>query len=225
MKKNLMLIGGLLISTMIGSAATIQINQVCSSAGGTGAGPTATFGSISVVCGNFANANGGVQLGAGYTLLDAFIVFQNDYELGASGSATATFTWTNINANLAPPTSYTDTVTGGFNSETFTPSGSSLYDPLTTGSCATAPGVFTVIVSGGCASNPSAFLGASSTFVAANVSGHATGLQANGNIGVAAAIFYDYSTPPTGTPEPATLGLCGAALIGLGVIGRKRIRG
>jgi hypothetical protein len=225
MKKNLMLIGGLLISAMISSAATIQIGALCNTAGANQNGANPTIAATNVVCGNFANVNGGVQLGAGYTLLDAFVVFQNDYSLGASGSATATFTWSNINANLAPPTTYTDTVTGGFTSQTYTPSGSSIFDPLSSGSCSTAVGTFPTVVSGGCASNPSAFLGASSTFIAANVTGHATGLQANGDIGVAAYIFYDYSTPAAGTPEPATLGLCGAALIGLGIIGRKRIRG
>jgi len=226
MKKNLLLIGGLLISTMIGSAATIQIGAVCNTTGGTATGTSPSFSAISAVCGNFANVNGGAQLGAGFTLLDAFVVFQNDYSLGAGGSASATFTWTNINSNLTPPTTYTDTVTGGFTSSTYTPSGASLYDPLSgNGTCSTAVGTFTNVVTGGCANNPSAFLGASGTFIAANVSGTGSGLQSNGSVGVAAYVFYDYSTPVTGTPEPATLGLCGAALIGLGVIGRKRIRG
>jgi hypothetical protein len=224
MKKNLLLIGGLLVSSMIGSAATIQIGAACSATGGQAGGANPSFSAVSVMCGNFANVNGGVQLGAGYTLNDAFIVIQNDYSLGASGSATATFTWSNINANLAPPTTYTDTVTGGFTSATYTPSVSSLYDPLSNGACATAAGTFSNVVSGGCAANSAAFLGASSTFAAATVSGQGSGLQSNGSIGVAAYIFYDYSTPATGTPEPATLGLCGAALIGLGVLGRRRIR-
>jgi len=209
---------------MIGSAASIQIGATCTTTGGHATGTNPTFSAVSVVCGNFANVNGGVQLGAGYTLNDAFIVIQNDYSLGASGSATATFTWTNIDANLAPPTTYTDVVTGGFNSSTYVPSVTSIYDPLTTGSCSTAPGTFTNVISGGCASNPGAYLGAAGTFAAASVSGTGAGLQPNGNIGVAAYVFYDYSTPATGTPEPATLGLCGAALIGLGVMGRRRVR-
>jgi|SRR6185437_9285927 len=229
MKKNLLLIGGLLVSTMIGSAATIQIGALCNTTGGNATGSTPSFSAVSAVCGNFASVNGGTQLGAGFTLLDAFVVFQNDYSLGAGGGASATFTWTNINANLTPPTTYTDTVTGGFNSTTYTPSGSSVYDPLSgNGTCATTPGTFGASIpnpTGGCANNPTAFLGAASTFIAANVSGTGSGLQSNGGIGVAAYVFYDYQTPSTGTPEPATLGLCGAALIGLGVIGRKRIRG
>ncbi len=224
MKKSVLLIGGLLLSAMIASAATIQIGAACDATGGQATGSSPSFGPISVLCGNVANVNGGVQLGAGYTLIDAFVVFQNNYLLGAGSSASATFTWTSIDNDLAPPTSYTDTITGGFSSTTFSPSGASLYDPLSNGGCSTAAGTFPTVVSGGCASNPSAFLGASSTFTAANVSGSGSGLQLNGSIGVAAYVFYDYSTPATGAPEPATLGLCGAALIGLGIVGRKRIR-
>jgi hypothetical protein len=224
MKKSVLLIGGLLLSAMISGAATIQIGAACTEAGAVGNQANGdSFSNISVVCGNFANVNGGVQLGAGYTLLDAFVVFQNDYSLGAGSSATATFTWSNINTNLSGQGSYTDTVTGGFNSSTYTPSGTSVYDPLTGSGCSTTA-FNPTSVAGGCATTPSAFLGASSTFVAANVSGTGANLQSNGSIGVAAYVFYDYSTPATGTPEPATLGLCGAALIGLGVIGRKRIR-
>lgn len=225
MKKNLLVIGGLLVSSMISSAATVQIGALCDATGGKATGANPSFSAVSVVCGNFANVNGGVQLGAGYTLNDAFIVIQNDYSLGAAGSATATFTWTNIDSNLAPPTTYTDVVTGGFNSTTFVPSVNSIYDPLSSGTCSTAPGTFTNVISGGCASNPSAYLGASGTFTAASVAGTGSGLQNNGSIGVAAFVFYDYSTPATGTPEPATLGLCGAALIGFGVLGRRRVRG
>lgn len=225
MKKTVLLIGGLLVSAMISGAATVQIGESCTINGGLATGNSPSFSSANVICGNFADANGGTQLGAGYSLLDAFVVFQNSYQLGAGSSATATFTWSNIDSNLAPPTSYTDTVTGSFNAQTYTPSATSPYDPLTTGSCSTAAGTFSNVISGGCASNPSAYLGADTTFTAATVSGSGSGLQANGSIGAAAYIFYDYSTPSTGAPEPATLGLCGAALIGLGVFGRKRIRG
>lgn len=224
MKKTLLLVGGLLVSTMIGSAS--QISALCTTPGGSATGANPSFTGVTVTCGDF-NTVFGASLPVADYLVDAFVVFQNDYQLGAGTGATATFTWSGINANLAPPASYTDVVTGGFSSGVYTPSGTSVYDPLSTNSpaCSTtafAPGL--PVVAGGCASNPTAFL-TTGTFTAATVSGTGSGLQNNGSIGVAAYVFYDYAAIPTGAPEPTTLALFGAALIGLGVAGRKRIRG
>jgi hypothetical protein len=225
MNKAVHLIGGLVVSAMMAGAATL-IGAACNTTGGNAIGSNPSFSGVNVVCGNFATVNGGVPLGGSFTLLDAFIVFQNDYSLGAGGNATATFTWSNINPNFGPPAGFTDVVTGGFTSETYTPSVAPLYDPLMTGSCTTGAGFFSVIVVGGCATNPGAFLGAPATFTAATVSGTGSNLQTNGSIGVAAFIFYDYSAAVTGTtPEPGTLVLSGIALIGLAVLTRKGIRG
>lgn len=43
-----------------------------------------------------------------------------------------------------------------------------------------------------------------------------------GAIGGTFTLTYTYNPPTTGTPEPATLAMLGSALIGVGLIGRKR---
>jgi hypothetical protein len=47
--------------------------------------------------------------------------------------------------------------------------------------------------------------------------------NATGDVGGVLAVLYDYTAPPSGTPEPATMALMGTALIGLGML-RRRLR-
>ena len=51
------------------------------------------------------------------------------------------------------------------------------------------------------------------------LAGTGGGVSASGNVNADLFVQYDYSS---GVPEPATLGLMGAALLGLGVFARKR---
>jgi hypothetical protein len=39
---------------------------------------------------------------------------------------------------------------------------------------------------------------------------------------ITGTVTYDYTPPPSGAPEPATMALLGSALVGLAVLGRKR---
>jgi hypothetical protein len=45
----------------------------------------------------------------------------------------------------------------------------------------------------------------------------------NGNADVTVSLYYSYDAPPSGTPEPATMTLFGSALVGVGILGRKRL--
>jgi hypothetical protein len=45
--------------------------------------------------------------------------------------------------------------------------------------------------------------------------------NANGSVGGTLAVLYDYTPPPSGVPEPATMALMGGAMIGLGMIGKR----
>ena len=65
---------------------------------------------------------------AGQNLVDIKLFFQNDYSLGSAigGTNSWTFTWTKVPAAFGL-TSYSDTVSGGANSTTWTPSGTAYY--------------------------------------------------------------------------------------------------
>jgi len=109
------------------------------SGSGSGGGPPS---SSSFNCGGVsakADASGNAQISsttiscpqftppAGQAITDIRLFFQDDYSLGNSASTNAwTFSWINIPAVFGL-TSYSDTVSGGANSTTYTPSGTSYY--------------------------------------------------------------------------------------------------
>src|ERR1035437_621212 len=100
-------------------------------------------------------------------------------------------------------------------------------DGLTFGSCTavsgsivnTCPSVLSYVANVAAGENFNA--------VSVKVSAAATsgGLDSGGSDSARLAIQYDYTPIQTGTPEPATIAMLGSALIGLGLIGRKRFVG
>jgi hypothetical protein len=63
-----------------------------------------------------------------------------------------------------------------------------------------------------------------STSLVANFNGGNVTVNQVTDDNLSATVVYDYTIPNTGTPEPTTMALMGGALIGLGLIGKKRFK-
>jgi len=128
---------------------------------------------------------------AGQNLVDIKLFFQNDYSLGNAidGTNSWTFNWTNIPAEFGL-TSYSDTVSGGANSTTYSPSGTSYFQVgIDTTSFASYIGMGNVQVATVSTTNNSGALVATNSHIDANV-----------------FIQYDYSATPCSNTELQSLG-------------------
>jgi hypothetical protein len=180
------------------------------------------FGStILSACGptiNYANGSGtgtatcgpGPDL-TGDTGITIEVIYMADYSAGnfaTTNTAQVVFTPQNLDGGWSPA-SMTCTATGTFNSAT--------------DSCNNPPPAPTV------QGNFSSALGTQAQLIALagssfTVSETATLVQGTvSNSTGTVFVQYDYSAPTTGAPEPTTMALVGSALIGLGIIGRKRL--
>ena len=129
-------------------------------------------------------------LPAGQNLVDIKLFFQDDYSLGNAfdGTNSWTFNWTGIPAEFGL-TSYSDTVSGGANSTSYTPSGTSFYQV----------GVDTTTFA--------SYIGAGSVQVATVSSANNSGALVPTNSHLDANVFiqYDYSAAPCTNTELVSL--------------------
>ncbi len=208
MKKTLLLSLSLAVFGSLASASLIS----CTVAGGTGyTGYTTGTADIN---GSFANtgvsiANGGplastavfscpaLNAGAGNIITNFQLFGTGDYTGGPFGTTSGTQVTLVFSANAGPFNGATQTlmVSGGNSSNTFNPT-----TPFQLGSTA-----------GGLQSYSAFTVNLSSTVN-------------SGTVGASTAqVVFSYTTAPVGeTPEPATLGLMGSALIGLGFLARRK---
>jgi len=194
-----LLVGGLaliLFSSTAGATTTALIE--CGTGAGSVSGNTGFTGQpITITCPASA-----FTLPAGSTLTALSFEAVDDAQDPSGAGAGVTWTWTETDA-LGLGLSSTDSVTS--------PTG------LSFNTCGTTTGV---LVCGADISVP--FGGTTVPTVTMSVSAAAV----NGGVGVngsdSAELYIDYTYTNTVTPEPATLSLVGAALLGLGMIARKQ---
>jgi len=193
----LVLIGGLLMTGAAG-ASTLYIN--CGGASSTANGS----GAAQILTTNISCPQ--LTVPTGQTLFDIVLYLQDDYSLGNAldGTNSWVFNWINIPAGFVASGAYSDTVSGGANSTTYTPSGGSYYQV------------------GEMFSSFGAFLGSgtvpTATISTDNISGAL--VATFGHLDTNVFIQYDYGQ--SGVPEPVTLSLVGGGLLAVGLFARKR---
>ena len=198
MKKALLLLIAGLLMTGVAGASTLYINCGGTSATADSNG-NAQISSHDIYCPQFT-------VPSGATLYDIILFLQDDYSLGngLDGTNAWVFNWINIPAGFVAGGTYSDTVSGGANSTTYTPSGGSYYQV------------------GEMFSSFGAFLGAGTVQTATISTTNNSGalVANNGHLDTNLFIQYDYGD--SGAPEPVTLSLVGGGLLAVGLFARKR---
>ena len=196
MKKIIVLFLSLTIMASLAGAVTLM----CSNFGSSAAFPSGV-GTRVDVCPAFSAPGGNVITSVTVTVF-------GDYTFGASGSNTVHFTFGSSAGGGSGPFDVPAGLTG------WSPVGPILGD-----------------VSGGTSSSTSTTLGMTSGLGLPTVSvgsfsvGITSSVTLGTIFGAASAgvqIDYTYAPPQQGVPEPATLGIMGASLLGLGLLARKK---
>ena len=203
----------LILASMFASLATVPSvfgSTIFAFCGGTPAQFAGGSGSGSVNCQSLS------ALGVtGVTVNAVDLYYLADWQFGMAPSNTVMITFAPAAGTWVPPSTLC-TITGNGSSATqaCTPNG------LPTNG--TALNATSYALAGDVSSGSSASAIASSGTLVSISSSVASGSAVATSSG-GAIIGYDYTVPSTGAPEPATLALVGSALLGLGVIGRKRL--
>jgi hypothetical protein len=199
--------------TLAGIASASTISESCGSttytaAPGTGASLTGAL----TPTGSFTCASLGPVAGI---ISSIQLFYAADYSFGQTITATNTVLWTFTASGGVWAGGTTDQVTGGFSSSGNTPAqATGFLDPPFNGA-STTPGQQSS-TDPGLGVGTSVFGGVGGTSSANVTAGSVTSTTG----GVFAQITYAPAT--TGTPEPATLGLMGSALMGLGLLARRK---
>jgi hypothetical protein len=194
-------------SSMFGA----QLNAFCA--------PTGTFaggvgGPLAETCGSFTTDGGGtIGTGAGTdTITGVQIFLVADYQVGLAASNSVT-------VNFGAPSA------GSFSAPAVDPCVVTGASSSSTNTC----GVYSGNVNApGTTSETSGLAGAAlQTFAGANFTVAVTSAMSGGSVQQSAGdviVQYTYTANSiTTTPEPATLGLVGSVLLGIGLLSRKRL--
>ncbi len=190
------------------SAFGSQLNAFCT--------PTGTFsggtgGPITETCGSFSNIGGGT-IGSAVgqdTITSVEIYLVSDYQVGFTGSQSVSVTYGTPSAGSFTVPGVDPCVVTGASSSSANTCGSysgTLNTPGTEDLVSTLTGA------------------ALQTFAASNFTDAVSSVVTTGSVQTSAGdiiVEYDYVVN-SGVPEPATFGLVGSALLGLGLISRKR---
>jgi len=165
-----------------------------------GAPLTGAAGTASFTC-------GALGVGAGATISEIELFYSADYSFGST-PGTNTVVWTFNTASGTWSGSNTETVTGGFNSTTFNPPTSSGILDAPFASNVVGPGQI----------NTTNLGVGTNTFAGVSVSAP---VNITGGVSSTTGDLFAQVTFSS-TPEPATLGLTGFALLGVGFLARRK---
>jgi hypothetical protein len=187
-----------------GVASATSITEQCGapvSFGNLGTAITGAQGPASFSC-------AALPVGAGQTITEVELFYAADYSFG-SADGTNTVVWTFNTASGTWSGGNTETVSGGFSSTTFTP-------PTAAGAL-NAP--FNLNVVGPGQIDTTSLGVGTNTFAGVNISAPVS--ITGGVISTTGDVFAQV-TYSSAAPEPATLGLTGMALLGVGFLARRK---
>lgn len=198
-KKTIIPLLGSLLLCGAASASTIQLD-----CGGVSSGA----GNATLVATNIYCVTTSLVIPSGYHITEIDLLYQDDYSSGAFGSNSFPFTWTNVPADFNASSTLAETVSGGTGSNTYSPYGAYLGNA----------GVWLV---GSDTSNFSPYLNQGSPGVlVGTVASSGGGSLSSGGTLTADAFLLIQDAPDA--PEPATFSLIGGALLGLGMMLRRK---
>jgi hypothetical protein len=211
MKKVLVLFaGGLLLA---GAALANQVTIDCGGATSTGSPPA----NDSLAPTNINCNTSSFVLPGGWQITDLILLYQDDYSSGLPVSNSFTFQWSSVgtvgadfNVNSAGAFPLYETVSGN--------SGSNSYNPI--GLYLGEPGIWE-LGKDTTASTFGTYVDVASVLVGNVGSSGGCCLANNGSLTAEAYLLIDYSIINP-IPEPMTMLLAGAGLLGLGLVASKR---